>query len=93
MYGSDAGTKANIITTKPREIVDRIISEMDRTATIVDAKGGYSESPTHIVLCTVRKNQFTQLKRIVKGADDKAFVIVTETTQVYGEGFKDISEE
>ncbi len=93
LYGADAGTKATIVTNKPQEIVDQIIKEMDRTATILKGRGGYTGEDAYMVVCTVRKPEFAQLKKIIRAIDEKAFVIVTETTQVYGEGFKDFSDD
>lgn len=92
IYGSDAGSKASIITRMPDEIAGRIIKELDRSATILPGKGAYSGQDTTVVLCTVRKSEFSRLKRIIQETDDNAFVMVTETTEVFGLGFKDFSD-
>ena len=92
IYGSDAGSKASIITAHPDEIAGRIIRELDRTATILPGKGAYSGRETSVVLCTVRKSEFARLKRIIHETDENAFVMVTETTEVIGLGFKDFSD-
>lgn len=47
---------------------------------------------TSVVLCTVRKSEFARLKRIIHETDENAFVMVTETTEVIGLGFKDFSD-
>ncbi len=92
IYGSDAGSKASIITAHPDEIAGRIIRELDRSATILPGKGAYSGRETSVVLCTVRKSEFARLKRIIHETDENAFVMVTETTEVIGLGFKDFSD-
>lgn len=91
IYGSDAGTQASIITCHPEAISRRVIEELDRSATIIPGKGAYSGQDTTIVLCTVRKSEFSRLKRIIGETDEDAFVMVTETTEVFGLGFKDFS--
>lgn len=91
IYGSDAGTQASIITRHPEAISRRVIEELDRSATIIPGKGAYSGQDTTIVLCTVRKSEFSRLKRIIGETDEDAFVMVTETTEVFGLGFKDFS--
>lgn len=91
IYGSDAGTQASIITRHPEAISRRVIEELDRSATIIPGKGAYSGQDTTIVLCTVRKSEFNRLKRIIGETDEDAFVMVTETTEVFGLGFKDFS--
>lgn len=92
LYGSDAGSQAVIITKHPQEIADRVIDELERTATILPAKGAYSGEAVNVVLCTVRKSEFACLKRIIGQCDPSAFVMVNETTEVLGLGFKDFTE-
>lgn len=92
IYGNDAGSQASIVTKKPDVIAARVIEELDRTVTILPGKGAYSGKDTTVVLCTVRKSEFSRLKRIIAEADQGAFVIVTEATQVFGLGFKDVLE-
>lgn len=92
IYGNDAGTQAQIVTQNPQGIADRVILELDRTVTFLPAKGAYSGKNTTVVLCTVRKSEFSRLKRIIADADREAFVMVTETSGVFGLGFKNVVE-
>lgn len=89
IYGGDVGSMATIVTSNPDEIAAKVIYELDRSATLVPAKGAYSKQDVSVLLCTVRKQQFSKLKKIVYEADANAFVMVTETTEVFGLGFKD----
>lgn len=90
LYGNDVGSMVTIVSQHPQAIADRIIQELERSATIVDGQGAYSRKETGILLCTVRKSQFSRLKQIIRDTDPTAFVMVTETTEVFGEGFKEI---
>lgn len=92
LYGSDAGSQAIIVTKHPQEIADRVIQELERTATILPAKGAYSGNPIDVVLCTVRKSEFVRLKRIIGQCDPSAFVMANETSEVLGLGFKGFTE-
>lgn len=92
LYGSDAGSQAIIVTKHPQEISDRVIQELERTATILPAKGAYSGNPIDVVLCTVRKSEFVRLKRIIGQCDPSAFVMANETSEVLGLGFKGFTE-
>lgn len=92
LYGSDAGSQAIIVTKHPQEIADRVIQELERTATILPAKGAYSGDPIDVVLCTVRKSEFVRLKRIIGQCDPSAFVMANETSEVLGLGFKGFTE-
>ena len=92
IYGGDAGTMATIVTRRPKEIADRIIADLDRSATLIDATGAYSGKSTSVLLCTVRKSQFQKLRRIVSDTDPTAFLMATETSEVLGDGFKQLKE-
>lgn len=92
IYGGEAGSMATIITSNPDDISDKVIGELDRTATLIPARGMYSKQDTNVLLCTVRKSQFSRLKKIVYEADPNAFVMVTDTSEVFGLGFKNFTE-
>ena len=92
IYGNDAGSEASIVTKYPQKIAERVIKEIDRTVTLLPGKGGYSGEDTTVVLCTVRKTEFNRLKRIIAETDENAFVIVKETSGIFGLGFKDVAE-
>lgn len=92
IYGGDVGSMATIVTSNPDDIAAKVIYELDRTATLIPAKGAFSRQDISVLVCTVRKSQFSKLKKIVYEADVNAFVMVTDTTEVFGLGFKDFIE-
>ncbi len=92
LYGYDAGTQVSIITKAPEAITRHIIDDLERSATIMDGKGAYSDQDLSIVVCVVRRSEFSTLKSIIEESDDKAFVIVTEASEVFGLGFKGFAE-
>ncbi len=91
IYGVDLGNMVTIITSRPAQISERIIGELERSATVLNGYGAYSKKGTDVLLCAVRKTQFSTLKQIIQETDPAAFVMVSETSQVYGEGFKEIT--
>ena len=93
IYGNDAGSQVTVVTRHAAEISEKIIQVLDRSATLLDAKGAYSGSATQVVLCTVSKSEFSRLKKMIHEIDKDAFVMVTETSQVFGLGFKDFAEQ
>lgn len=92
IYGGEVGSMATIITSNPDDISNQVIRELDRTATVIPAKGAYSKKDTNVLLCTVRKSQFSRLKKIVYETDPNAFVMVTDTSEVFGLGFKNFTD-
>ena len=93
LYGSGSANQAFIITQQPQEISKRVIDELERTCTILEGKGAYSGADTTIVLCTVRKSEFVRLKNIISDCDPNAFVVVNETSEVLGLGFKGFADD
>ncbi|MEG2174706.1 MAG: YitT family protein [Oscillospiraceae bacterium] len=92
LYGADVGKSCTIVTHKPQEIAQRIIDEMHRSATILEGMGAYLKDNTWVLMCVVRKQEFYNLKRIIRETDHGAFVIVSEAHQILGAGFKSIDE-
>lgn len=77
-----------IITEKQNEIREGILHKIDRGVTKLTAYGGYTDYERPILLCVVDQNEFTKLTQLVKSIDPTAFVIVTDASEVLGEGFK-----
>ena len=77
-----------IITTKQMEIRDAIYEEVDRGVTELTATGGYSGTEKPLLMVVIPQTEFTRLKQLVKFIDPAAFVIVSDASEVLGEGFK-----
>ena len=46
-----------------------------------------------IVLCVIKQAQIVTLKRLVKDIDERAFMIVSDSREVFGEGFSYIGSD
>ncbi len=93
VYGSEHGQMLLIVSEKNMEIKDKILIDVDRGATILKAVGAYTMEEKDVLLCAARKSQFSQIKRIVREIDPNAFFIVSEVSQILGEGFKPVSND
>lgn len=82
-----------IITNKPEEISERIMKDLDRGVTLFRGKGMYTKEEKDVLLCVVNRSQFTKTKEIVNSVDNKAFIMVTEMSEVLGEGFEEIKNQ
>lgn len=91
VYGLDKGRQVLIISPKNEEIAARIISEMERSATFLEARGAYRGQESPVLLCVLRLQEYHQLKTLVHEVDPDAFLVVSETAQILGEGFKPIN--
>lgn len=86
--GINRSKLALIITNHESEVRHAILYELDRGVMRLSGLGGYTDDLRPILLCVVEQSEFTKLKQLVKLVDSKAFVIVTDATEVLGEGFK-----
>ena len=86
MEGMKYSKAAFIITDCYKEIADAIMTQLDRGLTGLDATGMYSGDKKTVLYCVVAKKEIVELKDIVAKIDPKAFVIVTDAREVFGEG-------
>ena len=87
MYGADVGKMAVIITLDGQGVADEISSKIRRGSTVINAKGSYTKLERDVLLCACSKSQAYIVKKAVFDVDPKAFVMFTETSEVFGEGF------
>lgn len=57
--------KYEIITKTPDKIISYINNELHQTATVLDAKGAYSDDNTNVVLCITKKNCAPHLEKFL----------------------------
>ena len=87
LYGAGAGTLAIIITERGKETAERISERAGRGVTSLRAVGAYTRTDREVLLCACSKAEAYLVKSAVQEADDKAFFMFTETSEVFGEGF------
>lgn len=93
VYRFDYSTVAFIITKEHAQVAYRLGKELHRGATFLEGEGSYSHQSTKVVLTAVKKQQVTEMKRLVNEIDPEAFVIVQEAHQILGEGFAQYSKD
>lgn len=91
LYGTANSAVCHIITTKPKAIAQEVNLTLGRGATVLEGEGAYSGEARFIVLCVVKRQQIPALKRIVSTWDEHAFVIVSESHEVFGKNFLNIA--
>ena len=87
MYGIDAGTLAIIITTNGYDVAEKISEVTGRGSTAIQAMGTYSKESKDVLMCACSNKEAYAIRHAVFEIDEGAFVMVTETSSVYGEGF------
>ena len=84
---------ALIITNHYKEVAARVMDELGRGVTGMDAKGMYTQDYKCVLYCVVSIKEIVQLKEIVNDVDPDAFVIVSDVREVLGEGFMEYSSQ
>ena len=77
-----------IISDFPDDIAKSIMKELDRGVTALNGTGMYTGNDKRMLYCVIQLGQLPLLKALVKKIDPKAFIILSDVTEVLGEGFK-----
>ncbi len=92
LEGLGLSKQAIIITRSGAEINTRLLGELGRGVTRIEAQGGYTGEGREVLLCVVTRQQTSHLKSIIHEVDPTAFVIIGNATEVHGEGFKKMQQ-
>ena len=87
MYGVGAGKLVIIITSKGQLTAQQISRACGRGSTLIRAIGTYTEQERHVLLCACNKSQAFKVRAAAHEVDEDAFVMITEASEVYAEGF------
>ena len=93
LYGRGYGKVLTIFTDNPNDVSSAITSEMGRGVTILDAKGAYTGEKKSMLICAVRTNEIAKITKIIKQHDSEPFIIVSEASEVFGQGFKPLRKK
>lgn len=80
----------SIVTSCPDAICDYIIREMKRSSTVIDAIGAYSHEDRKVILVACRRSEAVRLRQYIKTVDPKAFMFITNTSEIIGKGFRTV---
>ncbi len=78
----------HIITTKPEEIEAYITGTLKRGATELHGQGAYTHEGRTILLTVMKRHEAVMLRRFVKQVDPHAFVLIINTGEIVGKGFR-----
>ena len=93
LYGAVNSKVCYIITDKSEEIKDGIVNALHRGVTFLHGEGAWSGQEKHVILCVIKQSQIVELKHLVSAVDDRAFVIVSDSREVFGNGFSYLGDE
>lgn len=90
MQGNRQTCQLIIISKNYDQIVNTIISDARRGVTLLDGSGGYTGTPQKIIMVFCRRNEVTEIYRLVRNLDTSAFISNASVSNVYGNGFDNL---
>ena len=88
MYGLNSGKIAFIVTDRGEDICSAIDRSCGRGSTIIPARGGYSGDGREVVMAAGTYKDMYSIEKAAKQADPGSFMVVMESSEVHGEGFR-----
>lgn len=88
MYGTNAGKMTLVVTEHGQKICDVIDDCCKRGSTILKGQGGYHGDEKQVVMCACSNKEMYLVQRAIKEVDPASFMIVLESNEVHGEGFR-----
>ena len=75
------------VTSQPQEVCDFITHTLNRSATCWQGQGAYSHEEKWVVLAALSRSQAVALRLYLKSTDPHAFMLVTNSSEIFGKGF------
>ena len=77
-----------IVTHNPDEVIAYIKKELNRSATLVTGEGAYTHEGRKLILTVLNRAQAVRLRGYIRSIDPHAFIVITNTSQIIGKGFR-----
>jgi uncharacterized membrane-anchored protein YitT (DUF2179 family) len=77
-----------ITSSRTNEIADLILRGLDRSGTALRSRSLYLNREGELILTVIHRKQLADLRAFIKRTDPEAFVIINDTYDVLGKGFK-----
>ena len=88
--GNKSSYQLLVFSDRYAEIADHITRNMNRGVTVLSAQGWYTRQDKNVLLILISRKQLPELTKVIKEVDPKAFMSVSSTNNVYGEGFEEM---
>ena len=78
----------NIICENPEPICNYIMTTLNHSATVYEAKGAFSHRPKTVIITVMNRPQAAQLRKYIRSIEPTAFMIITNSSEIIGKGFQ-----
>ena len=77
-----------IVTANPQPILDFIIKELNRSATVEKAYGAYTHHELSVLVTVLTRRQALQLRNFLRENDPRSFITIVNSSEIIGKGFR-----
>ena len=78
----------SIIANDPQPIMDYIVRDLHRTATLRYERGGFSGRSFETIVTVLNRHEAAQLRNYVRSLEPNAFMTIVSSSEVIGHGFR-----
>lgn len=82
-----------IITDHHAELKKFILEDLERSATYIRSRGMYTDAERDMIFLVISRKEVRRVQQQIKQLDPRAFLVVTDAYDTYGEGFKAFPED
>ena len=79
-----------VISSHPDAVLEFMVKDLERTATVRDARGGFSMRPEKEVVTVLTRHEAARLRMWLRRNDPKAFVTMVNSSEILGRGFRSV---
>ncbi|NLK94276.1 MAG: YitT family protein [Clostridiales bacterium] len=90
--GLNTSKEVIIMSTEIEKISEYILNNLERGCTYLKCEGAYSKKDFKAIYSVMGRNEYIKLKKFILQHDNKAFISVRESYEIFGEGFKKMND-
>ncbi len=79
---------AFVVSEKREDLVRELIKKSPRGITVMNVVGGYTGKDKHMIMCALKDREMPIFQKCVTDIDPEAFIIYSESEQIFGNGFQ-----
>ncbi len=92
MQGVNYDKSLFIVSDKHEEIREKLINDLERGGTYLNGEGMFKGKKKKIIYTVVSRREVIILKTHINNIDPDAFVTISDTKEILGEGFKSLKQ-
>lgn len=88
--GINVRKRVTVVSQHPQPILDFIMENLNRSATVYEAHGAYTGQPVQVLTVVLSRRQTVALRNFIRKTDPKAFITIVNSSETIGKGFRAI---